>query len=188
MIITYDLEIRRAIPPKDGRLQLGVEYCDGWHDHAGMGIAVLCCQDDRGGGRVFGEGNLHKAQEYFNCADKLVSYNGIGFDNKVLAANGIIIPMVKCVDLAQILYQKMGRRYKLDDLTRRNFSTGKTEDGALAPILWQEGRHIEVIDYCLNDVALTAKLYRKMRDFGQVTCPYTGATIHVDLSGENEPR
>ncbi len=182
MIICYDTEIQKAIPPKDGRLELGVNYCDGWHDFAGMGIAVLCCQDEQGGARVFGEGNLHKAQEYFNYADLHVSFNGIGFDNKLLAANGIILPLAKQLDLMQVLYTATGKRYKLGDICRRNFNVGKAEDGAMAPILWQEGEKIRVIDYCLADVNLTMKLYRKMRDFGQVTCPYTGGTIKTDLT------
>lgn len=38
---------------------------------------------------------------------------------------------------------------------------GKSGNGELAPILWQDGKHQQVIDYCLNDVKLLRSLYFK---------------------------
>jgi hypothetical protein len=37
----FDLEIIKAIPPKDAADRLdGIEYCNGWTDYQGMGISV----------------------------------------------------------------------------------------------------------------------------------------------------
>jgi len=45
--IIYDIEIAKAIPSKSEPKEEGVEYCKGWGDHAGMGIACLCAHDYR---------------------------------------------------------------------------------------------------------------------------------------------
>lgn len=177
MRVFYDCEIIRAIPPKDGQQRLGYQYCAGWHDFENMGLACCCVITEHGDARVFGESNLDGFQEMVNYATELVTYNGISFDDKLLAANGIIIPPAKQVDLKVVIEKSAGRRYKLNDLTRRNCNAKKSGDGAEAPFMWQDGKHIEVIDYCLNDVGIMVKLWRKMYFDGHVYCPYLGGII-----------
>jgi hypothetical protein len=87
-IIIYDLEILRAIPDRNGRRDEGIEYCEGWHDHANMGITVLGVFDyaeDRY--RVF---CLDNNQEFTNLVSErrplCVGFNNIRFDNAVLSA------------------------------------------------------------------------------------------------------
>ena len=46
----------------------------------------------------------------------------------------------------------------LDSLCKANFLPGKSESGASAPLLWQQGYRGRVINYCLNDVIQTKKL------------------------------
>ena len=54
----------------------------------------------------------------------------------------------------------------------------KTGSGTHAPILWQRGHTGAVIDYCLQDVALTAKLFRLADDWvGRLESPTDGADI-----------
>ena len=57
-VLVYDIEIVNAIPDREGIKKEGVEYCEGWGDHAGMGISVIGAYDaleDRY--RVFCEDN-----------------------------------------------------------------------------------------------------------------------------------
>lgn len=44
-IVVFDLEIRQAIPDRNGGNEPGIKYCGGWSDHAGMGISVICAYD-----------------------------------------------------------------------------------------------------------------------------------------------
>ena len=44
-VIIYDLEIVNCVPPKGGAPLPGLSYCNGWHDHKGMGVAVLGVYD-----------------------------------------------------------------------------------------------------------------------------------------------
>ena len=39
--LIYDIEIIKAIPSKNGERITGIEYCEGWKDHANMGISVI---------------------------------------------------------------------------------------------------------------------------------------------------
>jgi hypothetical protein len=51
---------------------------------------------------------------------------------------------------------------------QETFGLAKTGHGAMAPVWWQQGHHSKVIDYCLNDVWLEAKLCLYMRNGGLV--------------------
>ncbi|HEY9881550.1 MAG TPA: hypothetical protein V6D29_24060, partial [Leptolyngbyaceae cyanobacterium] len=48
----YDTEIARCIPDRWGK-DSRYEYCEGWHDFAGMGVAVVCAHTSWQGPEVF---------------------------------------------------------------------------------------------------------------------------------------
>ena len=58
-----------------------------------------------------------------------------------------------------------------DDMSKANFGTTKTGNGAMAPIDFQQGRYGSVIDYCLADVRLTKSLLDKVINNGFLTSP-----------------
>ena len=93
-MIVYDLEIVKAILGKNESPKAGVEYCEGWHDHKGMGISVLTAYDyDTDRYHVFMEDNLKDFEKL--CEGRLViGFNSIHFDDKVCAAAGITISTV----------------------------------------------------------------------------------------------
>lgn len=89
-IVVFDIEIRQAIPDRREPPMEGVKYCGGWSDHAGMGISVICAYDyssDRY--RTFLKDNFGLFEDLLHESDIVVSFNGLAFDNRVLAANGI---------------------------------------------------------------------------------------------------
>lgn len=170
-MIVYDIEIKRAIAGKGESRMVGIEYCDGWHDHANMGISVICAYDyTENRYRAFCHDNLSDFQELANQRDVVVSYNGISFDNRVCAVNGIVVSDEKSFDLLVEIWKAAGLAptfqypshvgYTLDAVIKATFpgSTGKTGHGALAPVDWQRGRIGNVIDYCLADVWLEKRL------------------------------
>ena len=44
-LVVYDIEIQKGILGKKEKPVPGIEYCNGWNDHANMGISVICAYD-----------------------------------------------------------------------------------------------------------------------------------------------
>lgn len=227
-VIVYDIEILRAIPPKDPRDRLpGIEYCAGWRDFQNMGIACIGAYDfseDRY--RVFSEGNFQGFIDLIAAADVVAGFNSILFDNEVLRAtfggpftfgdgidrdkkfyDALADLDSKSYDLLRETWVAAGLSptfqrethmgYGLDDVCRANGLGGKTGNGAAAPIAWQQGRHGEVIDYCLHDVKLTKQLFDRAAAGVMLANPKGGAPltlrvpplpIEAELEAERELR
>lgn len=181
-VLVYDLEIVNAILGRNEVKKDGIEYCDGWDDHAGMGISVIGAYDaleDRY--RVFCEDNGNEFAALCEEREVLVGHNIVGFDNKVLAAAGLEIDKGKCYDI--MLECAQGGSWSglgLDRLAAANFGGGKSGSGAMAPVNWQRGKVGWVIDYCLEDVRLTWLVTQKMAADGWLADPRReGARIEV---------
>jgi hypothetical protein len=184
----YDLEIKKAIPPKDpAACQKGIEYCDGWHDHANMGISVLgAATVETSRMAVYLDDNLDQFLQLVQAHGKLlIGYNNLQHDDKVIAAiypewKDRLAPIPRYDILREIwiaegyppTWQGPAQGgYGLDDMAMASFGTGKTGNGALAPIDWQQGRFGKVINYCMDDVNLTLMLYRKIQLDGYLYRP-----------------
>ena len=170
-MLVYDIEIEKAIQ-KDGEERLeSIEYCDGFDDHAHAGVAVICAYDwEVGRYRVFTAGNLLDFESLANS--RLVAgFNSIAFDDAVCAASKGMYVKTE-YDLLRECWAADGlgpdfeypshAGYGLGALALANGLTGKTGHGADAPVDWQRGSYGKVIDYCLEDVRLTAKLIHKV--------------------------
>jgi hypothetical protein len=173
-ILIFDLEIKNAILGRGEQKRDDVQYCGGWEDHAGMGVAVLCAWVGwKQWPMVFFEENLHEFADLAFEADLCAGFNNIGFDNKVLYANGIKVPDEKSYDILREIQIATGKRAKLDDCCSVNFGIGKSGDGGMAPILWQQGKRLEVINYCMHDtVAMTRRLLETIWLRGEIKHPY----------------
>ena len=62
----------------------------------------------------------------------------------------------------------------------------KTGYGGNAPVLWQQGKIGQVIDYCLNDVYLTTLLYFKIMSQGYIINPKTNRKLKINLGDLTE--
>jgi len=190
--LIYDIEIKRAIPPRDGPLELGIQYCAGWHDHANMGISVIGAYDYAiGRYRVFCDDNKAEFFEAMESADLLVSFNGLGFDDKVIRACwfSAFHPGAKSYDLLNEIWHAAGLEptfnyhthsgYGLDAMCEANFGRRKTGNGALAPVLWQQGKIGATIGYCLNDITLTKMLFDRALLGEPLVSPKDGSTLRL---------
>lgn len=162
-MIIYDCEIIRAVPNRNTPNRSDLEYCKGWHDHKGMGISVIGVYDYYTKEyRVFCKDNFMQFLELITARSTLVSFNGIGFDNKLCDAHSLCIPEHKCYDLLLKYWEAVGpsryKGFKLGDICQATLGLAKSGSGADAPELWQRGKIGTVIDYCLHDIALTKKL------------------------------
>lgn len=190
-MLIYDIEIIKAIPSKNEPRIEGIAYCEGWHDHVNMGISVIGCYDyveDRY--RVFCKDNFDDFQLLVNESETIVGFNSLAFDNKVCAANGINVPASKSLDLLVEIWKAAGLSetfqypthlgYGLDAVCEANFDRKKTGHGALAPVQWQNGEIGSVIDYCLNDVALTKEIVDEIARSGKLLCPKTTKVLNLE--------
>lgn len=193
-ILFLDCEIIREVPWPDQERMPGVEYCEGWQDFTGMGIACVGVIEAklwstsqpygfRGleirGARVFGTGYLDSLPDHLNRHAGVVTFNGLRFDLPLLAAHGVeLLPETPHLDLAREIWDAAGiedpvlpRGLGLNALCRANHIPGKTGHGAEAPRQWQRGEHCRVIDYCLQDCLALIELFRAARSWGQLTDP-----------------
>jgi len=173
--LVYDLEIINAVPGRDKPIE-GIKYCEGWHDHKGMGISVIGAFDySTQRYRVFLEDNFTDFILLARNTDLLVTFSGLGFDNKVVeACIGPLTTDTKNYDLLlEMMNAADGSRkgMSLDATASANLKAGKSGDGALAPVNWQENRRGSVIDYCLEDVRLTKLLFDRVRHTGGLRDP-----------------
>lgn len=202
MKLIYDCEIIKCIPPKPryaqmdwGRGELPVDldpdlqYCNGWDDHANMGISVAGWTFLGGDAVIADFSNLAEV-EFFRSeiakASQVIGFNSRNFDDRLMAANGITITttydLLEEVRIAagfEAHFQSVpkGFSYSLDAIARAN-GTQKTGNGALASKLWQQGKKQEVIDYCLNDVRITERLLN-LGLAGQLIDPNTGELLQL---------
>ena len=189
-ILIYDCEIIKAIrDPKKVDLA-HIEYCNGWDDYENMGISVIGVNFiSEEGDEVFNHNALLNRdlgidafQEGLDVADVLVGFNNQSFDDKLLKANGFIIPdTVINYDLLAEIWEGAGLSrefvypthagFGLDTICKANGLGEKSGDGANAAILWQKGKHQEVIEYCENDIRLTRKLFDLIQETGEIRDP-----------------
>lgn len=180
--LLYDLEIIKAIPPKHGQRNPELEYCNGWGDHANMGISVIGYAmgeiispthiawdepsyliGDAYGLRSF-EGLINPS--VLNHQPLLTGFNSLNFDDKLMRANGgdVLTDYDLLVEARIAAYGSddyrdapVGHSYKLSVLAEAN-GLAKTGTGANAAEQWQRGQHQAVIEYCCHDVEITCKL------------------------------
>lgn len=171
-ILTFDIEIRNKVPDKNEPPNPQFRYCQGWKDHAGMGISFLGahCSWTR---RVtfFDESNILDFMGLVAKADIITGYNIVGFDIGVLKATlerlghdtetgmkGKIYDPLG--DIRQTLRTQFPKGWTLDNVVKSTLGAEKSGDGAMAPELWQKGRYAELINYLYQDVFLEASLFQ----------------------------
>lgn len=184
--LIYDCEILKCIPNRDGTRFEVYEYCDGWDDHANMGISVIGCQWS-GESRPFA---CFSVSEFKTVRKQrpgyLVGFNSRRFDDSLMRANGLYVEtdydLLEEVRIAaygspEWEDQPQGFSYALGAIGEAN-GFPKTGSGALAPQLWQQGKHQEVIDYCLNDARITKALL-ELGLKGNLIDPNTGQKLQL---------
>jgi len=202
-MIVYDIEIKKAILGKNEKPRDGIDYCEGWYDYKGMGISCICCYDYvENRYRTFMEDNMRDFILLLESRKTFVGFNNIRFDNKVIAhavGNENIDPKKlsewamptdsvnakrylnkKSYDILAEILNAGGGWCSLDAMIKENnLAAGKTGNGALAPIWYQEGRIGKLVDYCMADVWLTKKLLDKIIQGEALISSKTGQRINI---------
>jgi DEAD/DEAH box helicase domain-containing protein len=186
--LIYDLEIIRCIP---GKVRFSdFDYCDGWRDFANMGISVAAYGwFDREDPIVFDWADDVARSSFIQAikaADIISGFNSSGFDDHLLAANGVEVKttydiLFECRLAAYGSFdyrdQPEGHSYALDPICRSN-GLVKTGSGSLAPQWWQLGEKEKVRRYCQNDVRIEREVLRLALD-GALVDPNSGQRLSV---------
>jgi hypothetical protein len=173
-MIVLDVEIKKAICGRGEEKLPGIEYCGGWGDRKGMGVAVVCTYDlETDLSRVFFEQDLVELEDYLT-GKVTAGFNTWKFDLPLLGEHGMVNfvqwgYLEQHFDALREIWIALGvdpdnwtphghGSWKLDNIMEATFGLKKSGDGAMAPIWWQQGNVRRVVDYCLRDVWLEAKL------------------------------
>ena len=175
----------------------GYEYCSGWDDFENMGISVIgMCNIDSLESRAYANECYFKSENTYTLADfredlfeefgeaEIWGFNSKNFDDNLCLAYGMEVNSNK--DFLEIIRvaaygsanwkdQPKGYSYSLGAIAQAN-GLAKTGSGELAPKLWQDGKYQEVINYCLNDCIITAKLIN-LFEAGKLVDPNTGVIL-----------
>lgn len=192
-ILIYDCEIIKSIRDHKKVDLQGIEYCDSWQDYENMGISVIgvnfideeCSEDSVFSHNISAECDgdpLPYFQEGLDTTDVLVGFNNQSFDDNLIKANRFTIPehVINYDILAEIWEGAgLGRTFVypthagfgLDAICKANGLGEKSGNVANAAVLWQRGKYQEVIDYCLNDIKLTRKLFDLIQETGEIKDP-----------------
>lgn len=190
--VVYDCEIIKMVPKRFYDTLEDYEYCNGWNDFDNMGIAVIgICDIDSEELVAFTEGSILNTRPIDDLVEllgefnyKIWGFNSLNFDDKLCRANGLdihtdhdLLCQVRLAAFGSANWedQPYGFSYSLDAIAQAN-GMAKSGSGELAPKLWQDGKHQEVVEYCLNDCLVTARLI-KLFESGSLIDPNTGEKL-----------
>ena len=199
-MVVYDVETIRPIATGNKKLDSNYQYASGWKDYKGMGISVACFYDYNSDHIfIYKESDfqdvnrLRELQNLLNGVGVISGFNIKKFDNGLLHAHGIEVPMAKCYDLLENLWFAVGLDphnfdvkthggYSLDKVLAVNFrDVQKTMNGYHAPFMWQDGKYNEVIDYCKNDVMVEKALLDRIFQTGGLIDPKSKKFVRMSI-------
>jgi DEAD/DEAH box helicase domain-containing protein len=139
------------------------EVAGGWSAVDKFRVALVVTWDEAHDMRVWYEEDVPRLLAEAANFSPIVTYNGEGFDFKVLGAYGDVKHLYeRSSDVLAALGKKAGFRVKLDSLAQATLGKSKTGTGAESVEWWRSGDPVlrqKVVDYCKRDVELTRDLY-----------------------------
>ena len=155
--VYLDLETRRTAAEAGGWDKL---------EQLGVSIAVTITSD---GPRVFTEDKIPKLAGVLAHAERIVGYNLRNFDLKVLEGYaGFSIGKARTVDLMDAVERAAGHRVSLQTLASATLGICLSRDSLDMVKCWKEGRMLDVIEGCSNDVFAIQALHEYAMKHGEL--------------------
>lgn len=119
---------------------------------------------------VYWEKDIPTLMEELKSATKVVGFNLIQFDYKVLQpyTPQTRFASIPTLDLLLDLHRNLGFRVSLDNLASATLGAAKTADGVQSVQWFRSGELEKVAEYCKADVDITRRLFEFGRDNGFV--------------------
>ncbi|MCB1226902.1 MAG: ribonuclease H-like domain-containing protein [Verrucomicrobiales bacterium] len=159
-LVYFDLETRRT-----------ANDVGGWGKKHLMGISVGVTYSSKAEDyMIYTEDQANELIQQLVRADLVVGFNHISFDYEVLMGHSIFDfrDQLRSLDLMVDLEQKLGHRIKLEAVAAATLGTGKSADGLQAIRWWQEGKLLEIAEYCCYDVKVTRLVHEYGARHGHV--------------------
>ena len=150
---------------------------------ADLDISVLCLHDSETNEyKHFLQEDFTELWGIIEGADMLIGYNSDHFDipllNKYYPGD---LSQIKSLDLLKEIHKSLGRRIKLDTVAEATLGEKKSGHGLQALKWWRAGERQKVIDYCIQDVKVTKKIYEYALKNGKVKFKELGKVRDIIL-------
>lgn len=149
--VYFDLETQRS-----------ANDVGGWDKKADMKMSVgVTYSSTRGGYMIYDESMVQELIDELCAADVVVGFNHIWFDYEVLMGYTILDlkEQTTNLDLMLDLEKELEHKPKLDAVASESLGVGKTAVGTDAIKWWQEGRLMDIAEYCCYDVKVTKEVH-----------------------------
>lgn len=141
----------------------------GWNNVDLMLVAVGVTWSAADGFRHWSEAQVPSFVSYLSSFDKVISFNGDGFDSRVLSHYGDVTAINRrSFDLLVDIKRRLGHRLSLNSIARATLNVGKTADGLQSLQWWKEGRVDLITAYCEQDVKVLVDIVHYARTYGNV--------------------
>jgi len=142
----------------------------GWQHAHLMKISCAVLYDSRQDRFIdFIENRIDQFIERLQTYDLIVGFNIKRFDYQVLKGySDFNFEKLNNLDILEDVARHLGFRLSLAHLATATLAENKSADGLQALRWWQEGKILEIIEYCRQDVKITRDLYRFGRDKGHL--------------------
>jgi DEAD/DEAH box helicase domain-containing protein len=153
----------------DIETQHSAEEVGGWSNTHLMQISIAVTWSRADFFKLWEESSAPQLIDYLSRHSSIISFNGDGFDSKVLSAYGNVAAMqLRSFDVLVDLSKRLGHRVSLDSVAQATLGTGKTADGLIALKWWKEGNIELIAEYCRKDVQVLMDIVRFGRENGFV--------------------
>jgi len=162
LVAVFDLESKRSAD------EVGWENIDLMY--MTVGVVHLLPEDKT---LVFLEEQVNEMIDLLASRDRVVSYNGLNFDNKVLSYYTSSVDMwsLPNTDMMLDINDALGRERSLplDNIAKSTLGGhGKSADPLKVFQWYREGKIDKIIDYCTNDVMITKDVYVYGKVHGEI--------------------
>lgn len=158
----------------------------GWENYAALGLSIGCLFSYRTMHYYFFDQHtlVRTMQHLLTAQPLIVSWNGRGFDGPLMFACAGDVVAAWAPDWAYLWEQSYDLLWEIwqvapDDKFKSGLNSlgavsmangfgSKEMDGAMAPRLWAQARHAEVVNYNLGDVLKTRRLFERVVETGEI--------------------
>ncbi len=145
-LVYFDLETQKSS-----------DEVGGWNHISAMRMSIgVTFSSARGEYKIYGEKHVDDLLAELQRADLIIGFNQVRFDYEVLHGyTSLDLRQLPSLDLLVELQNTLSHRLSLDSIATATFGLEKTAEGLQAIKWFQEGRMLEIAEYCCYDVKLT---------------------------------
>ena len=145
-IVYFDLETQRS-----------ADEVGGWARISQMRMSIgVTYSTTRGDYRIYGEKQVNDLIAELQRADLVVGFNNLRFDYDVLHGyTPLDLRQIPTLDMLVELQKRLQHRLSLDAIAAATLGVAKTSEGIQAIRWFQEGKLMEIAEYCCYDVKIT---------------------------------